>query len=98
MLPFSSFVLVFVCFSFLCNFQALAKQLKEQLECSRKVRDSKVIASRVENSEAKGGAREDVAMLIRTDRQGLARPLPGPQYPVEPVHGRGKKKVRHSVY
>jgi len=68
------------------------------LECSRKVRDTKLIASKVKSSDANEDTKEEVAMLIRTDRQGLARPLPKSQYPVEPLRGRGRKKVRYSVH
>jgi len=69
------------------EFQSLASQLKAQLEAARSVRfaqDAKKSTSTSEESE--------VVVLSRTDRQGMARPLPSRKHAVETKHGRRKKE------
>jgi len=79
-------LVLFNAFTTNCEFQSLASQLKAQLEAARSaksVQDAKNSMSTSEESE--------VVVLSRTDRRGMARPLPSRKHAVEPK-GRRRKK------
>jgi len=69
-----------------CEFQSLASQLKAQLEAARSVKSVQDAKNSMSTSEE-----SEVVVLSRTDRQGMARPLPSRKHAVEPK-GRRRKK------
>jgi len=59
----------------------------EAARSAKSVQDVKKTMSTSQESE--------VVVLSRTDRQGMARPLPSRKHAVEPKHGRRKKEKVH---
>ena len=73
---------------------ALAKQLKSQLEASRNAASNPPRAPKMKKQKHKDDedGDDDMVVLSRTDRSGMVRPLPDRKHPVEPKGGRRKKQ------
>jgi len=70
-----------------CQFQSLATQLKAQLDAARSAKSAHDKNKTVTTQED-----GEVVVLSRTDRRGMARPLPNRKHAVEPKYGRRKKE------
>ena len=80
---------------FIFTKQDMVDKLKSQMEAARKAAETQKasgIAPVVREQGQKPAEGEDFVVLTRTDRSGVARPVPDRQHPQEAKGGRRKKQ------
>ena len=79
----------------------MVDKLKSQMEAARKAKETQkapVAAPAGREQGQKPAEGDEFVVLTRTDRSGVARPVPDRQHPQEAKGGRRKKqKVRYSM-
>jgi hypothetical protein len=75
-------------------FQEQAAKLKAQLEAAREAKKNAPVAPQGQGRKKHDD--DDFVTLTRTDRSGLARPVPDSQHPVESGGKRRRKKQKVS--